>query len=687
MTLVKTSLVSAFFWSGCAVTQLSNADILPLTSEQVHNGTEIMTNQVTSPDWTRRDEYSKECIGPGESFQPVFRSPFAYATVRAEENIKTANADADEKRCWVTAHDYVDLAPGISEPKKLCLHTFVKSKGGAPAAAGSGYLACDLFYKQHDPETPIFVNLPTVGTIVETTPSLPTETNAEFREGAFILLKSPFSAIEERLNIGLKEAVQKIPGFGLISARVMSQNFSRNLSNPFIFTYNIVLEGDVALVGFDCNISVKFAIPSSKFSSYRIVDSGSVADCGTKSFVGQLTNFPNTLGKEIVSTVLDAVNSANGGDKDKLAEWREEDPRLVDDIFVSAFVQGRSCRYRQEEGICLILSWSDQKILNRWWTSHKSPAQIPNIPPDTHELNLSIAYYQNVVNKDDAGFYELPTTKKKYPTGYKDFLDKNKKVVEDGDMMLFGGLMCHAGITEGCNLVKDSISNEGRPWRSPRRVGEPETIEHSTFSGDQLKGLMLYWLKTNDVQSFVAFLRYIKTQKTYIPSDSVKIESGYSMCSQRFPNFTCLIAADWLNIFAIANKFGVVSELPKDFANIIVRYEITSDDRLFDALTAVAGYRLHLVALNEYISSLASPSSYNKEIFQIISSRQPENPFFAFLLHGKNKLVQDLADKKCPRMESRIDRSDWTWQRGDVKKDTWKNGMGWDCLFIYSILQ
>jgi hypothetical protein len=683
---LRLSLICVFL--SIAFASISYADILPLKNIEIYKAQPIETPEVTTPDYTRRDNDSTECLIAGSGLtHPRFRSPFSLSSVRVEDVTPSTTPTADVKRCWVTAHDYVELAPGLTEPKKICLHSFVKSKGGILAAGGRGYLTCQMTFQQHDPETPIYVGLPTNGSINETTPSLPADTNAEIFEGSFITIKTPFRAIEERLNIELKKAITKIPGFGLISVEVLSQNFARNSSNPHIFTYNIVLEGTVALVGFKCDVNVRFGIPAARLATKTIQDYGSSANCGTGSFLGQLINFPTILENEIIKSVLDAVSKSTSNDDADIATWIVEDPELVQDVFSKAWIQGKSCRWRTEEGICLTTTWSDQKILRNWLDLNKNRVQNPNGLPDATSVVRSYEYYKNIVGLE--GYYTDPVTGKKSPTGYKDF-GKSTQQVEDGDMMLFSGLLCYAGISEGCELVKNSISNDGRPWRSPRRVGELDKDDYATFSGDQLKGLILYWLTMNDRDGFVKFLKYIKTQKTLIPSNAVAVETGYSSCTQRYPNFTCVIAADWPSLFALANKFGVLNELPADFANTILRYEITEDDRRFDALTAVAGYRLHLVALNELIlSKFNSPpvlTPLNEEIFQIVSARQPNNPFFAYLRHGKSKLVQDLADAKCPVFESRNDRSDWTWQRGDTR-EAWKNGMGWDCLFIFKLLQ
>jgi hypothetical protein len=103
-----------------------------------------------------------------------------------------------------------------------------------------------------------------------------------------------------------------------------------------------------------------------------------------------------------------------------------------------------------------------------------------------------------------------------------------------GDALLFGGMLCLAGIQSGCQLVKEAQDSEGRWWRSPKHRVEnfsdervaKDTITRiyadsgfdenfldpytrDTFSHDQANGVHAYVLATNDRSAFENWVNWI----------------------------------------------------------------------------------------------------------------------------------------------------------------------------------
>jgi hypothetical protein len=259
--------------------------------------------------------------------------------------------------------------------------------------------------------------------------------------------------------------------------------------------------------------------------------------------------------------------------------------------------------------------------------------------------------------------------------------------IEDGDMGIFGGLLCRSGAEEGCQLIRDANTPEGRFWRSPGRKGESDTKEHSSFSGDQLKGVLHYFTTKNDKDRLGNFLQYLRSNATQVPGTSLAIESGYSSCPNYGPNFTCLLnGGDWYALKILARKQGLVSALPPDLSNMEARYGFSYDTLIWEALMTNSGYRLHLVANTAWtLRSLGEKDARLDQVFRIIAARQPENPFFSYLLLGPDRRVQRLSDEKCTLPINRNDFSDWAWQRAETQR-AWDRSMVWDCVFIYGLM-
>ncbi|PYB78340.1 hypothetical protein DMX07_19525 [Pseudomonas soli] len=184
------------------------------------------------------------------------------------------------------------------------------------------------------------------------------------------------------------------------------------------------------------------------------------------------------------------------------------------------------------------------------------------------------------------------------------------------------------------------------------------------------------------------FLHYLRGQTTQVPDAKVQLINGYSSCPTRYPNFTCLLGGDdWYALKLLAKMYGLESELPPEIAELELSYGFNYEQMLWQSLMTNAGYRLHLIANTAWIMrSLGETDPRIEKTIKILNTRQPENPFFAYLLHGPDKRVERLADNKCLAPDAARDAYvDWAWQRADIE-DRWKVGMVWDCVFIYGLL-
>ncbi|MFG6432740.1 hypothetical protein [Roseateles sp. LYH14W] len=95
---------------------------------------------------------------------------------------------------------------------------------------------------------------------------------------------------------------------------------------------------------------------------------------------------------------------------------------------------------------------------------------------------------------------------------------------DDGDQTLFNGLLCAAGVAEGCSGVKQAQAADGRWFRSPARrllweqhcfSASPLTGNHfrdrcaNGFSPDMALGVLLYVMETGDSAAYQRWLNWI----------------------------------------------------------------------------------------------------------------------------------------------------------------------------------
>ena len=85
----------------------------------------------------------------------------------------------------------------------------------------------------------------------------------------------------------------------------------------------------------------------------------------------------------------------------------------------------------------------------------------------------------------------------------------SKPHCDNGDFTLFNGLMCAAGMPEGCEGVRAAQGPDGRWWRAPTRIGDKNN-DTVSFSRDMMMGVLLYLTETRDKDAAMKWLRWIK---------------------------------------------------------------------------------------------------------------------------------------------------------------------------------
>lgn len=617
----------------------------------------------------RHDTSSIECVTapPGRLFE---QASFVTRVVH--------HYDDDDRRCSPSFSDYKDLVPGIQEPTTACLTSFVVSKGGIFSKGKRGHLTCAMDYRLHPADAAKSAaggaSAPShdVATVL---PSIPASLQMERNSRSLLRATIPLAALQFGIDKGIAESNANLPlGF---SVAVMSSRFDSY--TPGSPTMKYYIDTDISgPIGARCEVTVAFAIPPATVENVLVQDVGTTANCRTGSLAGQLANLPQLLSNAIRSEVTKSLGKKLNEGGGTFDDWRKEDPEWAK-LMLQARLQGTYCDWQGKPGLCVTAGWRTLSAFNDWESNFLANVPQREGPVDKSQVGQKLAHYESVARQTrmiSAGLLRFPSGVNADGTP------------EDGDMALFGGLLCRSGSTDGCELLRNANTGDGRFWRSPRRVNEADTPKHSTFSGDQIRGVFHYFTVVRDDVRLRSLLRYVGKQRTFVPDAKPALEVGYSSCPNRYPNFTCFLAGDdWAILKLLALHYGMPEELPPDLTTIESAYGFDYEQLLWQSLITNAGFRLHLVANTAWImKGLGQTDSRIDQVIKILNARQPQNPFFAYLLYGADKRVERLADAKClPPDSPRGSFADWAWQRDD-NSERWKVSMVWDCVFIYGLL-
>jgi hypothetical protein len=232
----------------------------------------------------------------------------------------------------------------------------------------------------------------------------------------------------------------------------------------------------------------------------------------------------------------------------------------------------------------------------------------------------------------------------------------------DGDMMLFGGLLCLSGETVGCELVKNSFDQNGQPWRSPGRIGLNET---DGFSRDMFLGVMAYLIKTQDTKLAIKF-------ETWLSSNS---------------NMLCLTDSDG-RCEMRSTTWGLMGQVWK-FLQLDLSQTMIDNQGLDDLGLGISvnfnehGYQQHLTAVTILIrQKLGTYNTILKGAMETLVRKNPENPFFKYILEGSTASIQQETLTLC-KLPS-IEESQWLFEKLPEHQNY---GMKWDCVFLINLLK
>jgi hypothetical protein len=265
---------------------------------------------------------------------------------------------------------------------------------------------------------------------------------------------------------------------------------------------------------------------------------------------------------------------------------------------------------------------------------------------------------------------------------------------DDGDMTLFNGLLCAAGESSGCDAVARAQGNDGRWWRSPRRIGWEAPAHDVSFSPDQALGVLLYSVQAGDKARFSRWLSWIETNRPcLVEIANTCVKYGWlRFCRDDADKRCTLRPADCVRIEQVARKLGVDGALCRR-----VMQELGIDESVLlplgDFILAAAavndpGFPQHLVGVDILLARrLQVDVDKINQAAAILFGRTGDNPFFQYLSAGPTPTVTSAALSVCPAPDrASTNRFQWTWERVP-KLDSWAESMYWECIFLGRLLR
>lgn len=246
-------------------------------------------------------------------------------------------------------------------------------------------------------------------------------------------------------------------------------------------------------------------------------------------------------------------------------------------------------------------------------------------------------------------------------------LDPNGDVSDcgDGDGVYINGFLCLVGIEPSCEMVKNSIGEDGRLWRSPfRRLNGDSNI--NTSSRDQLNGLLAYLVATKDTYVALRFQDYLKA-------------NGNKLCPLDTDGRCNLTSVSYGLLFDVYRYIGLSTPLEWQ-----AQYPLLSNTLKFEAVTVSPGYPMYLIGQQVLLMIKVNDFTSNvKSAADSLFSAQSDNPFYRYLSKGADLDTINLALSQAPSAKP-IPANQWSISRA-TSEQAWLNSAGWDYVFLYNL--
>ena len=329
---------------------------------------------------------------------------------------------------------------------------------------------------------------------------------------------------------------------------------------------------------------------------------------------------------------------------------------------------------------------------------------------------------------------------KEFASKNADGVGSNTPPCNDGDSIMFNGLLCLAGVGAkpgedtlgsgeekparevGCDVVKHSqtlkegSADYGRWWRSPHRKylasanQQPEGGSETTFSNDHALGVMAYIAQTRDVGAFQAWTDWIRNKggictsltcipglPRYCPDDRCGFKVVDCPLLDQLAKYLSLdnplCASDSVKK-AQARAWTLVDGLlvPFNFflpqlSDIFDKYGAGKPGAhsiaritIINSIINDQGYSLHDVAVTVYLLrkfGLANQAE-SQIAADIVFARASDNAFFDLVANGPTTGVQGKIVGTCPSKSVDVPHPafQWIWERENISETAKRRCIG-----------
>lgn len=269
---------------------------------------------------------------------------------------------------------------------------------------------------------------------------------------------------------------------------------------------------------------------------------------------------------------------------------------------------------------------------------------------------------------------------------------------DDGDMTLFNGLLCAAGVELGCTGVAESQNPVTGEWfRSPRIREHGNDRGGSNFSPDMALGVQLYLVKTLDVDRAAKWLAWLDQ---HVPC-SLEI-LGYCLieglprfCTDDAEEKGCTMRpGDAAQLSATVSYLQAAANLPhlpdgrlRGYLGTFAGYGPAIEN--MDSRVNKPGYSQHLVGVSVFLmQNIGQRDSRISEAAERLAEKNPGNAFFTYLKEGKSETVRSEILARCPTLTTVLTPPlhQWQWERDNADK-AWEHSCYWDCIFAAKLVE
>ena len=261
---------------------------------------------------------------------------------------------------------------------------------------------------------------------------------------------------------------------------------------------------------------------------------------------------------------------------------------------------------------------------------------------------------------------------------------------EDGDINLFAGLLCSAGEEIGCETVRRSQTADGKWFRSPLRAQTDNLGHPNSFSPDMALGTELYLVISHNQAAGDLWLTWLdKVRPCLIGSGDGCYQSPLLRFCTNDDEGGCTVRPGDAAILGETARYVAMTPPTADMAKLFDQTRLTLLDTILASATLnKPGYSQHLVAIEIHLAALAGIRDARLDAAAaLLATKQPRNPFFAYLKEGRTRHVLELTLAQCPTTQGSIpsERTQWSWEREDAE-NAWHSSMIWDCIFMARLL-